>query len=52
MLALIEPENLEGQLMFREMYYAAECAQGLDFGQIRGNSICRSVGSLRLTSLR
>lgn len=37
----IEPENLEGQLLFREMYYAAEYAQGLVFGQIRGNSVCR-----------
>ncbi|KAF7972152.1 hypothetical protein HWV62_11133 [Athelia sp. TMB] len=27
------PENLEGQLLFREMYYAAECAQGLSFAQ-------------------
>uniref|UniRef100_A0A0W0FWC1 Photolyase/cryptochrome alpha/beta domain-containing protein n=1 Tax=Moniliophthora roreri TaxID=221103 RepID=A0A0W0FWC1_MONRR len=38
-----EPENLEGQLAFREMYYAAEFAQGTEFGQIRGNSICRYI---------
>lgn len=39
----LEPENLEGQLLFREMYYAAEFAQGNKFGQIHGNSDCRSV---------
>ncbi|KAK7036626.1 hypothetical protein VNI00_011559 [Paramarasmius palmivorus] len=38
-----EPENLEGQLAFREMYYSAEFAQGPEFGQIRGNSICRYI---------
>ncbi|KAH7926248.1 hypothetical protein BV22DRAFT_1104439 [Leucogyrophana mollusca] len=37
------PENLEGQLLFREMYFAAECAVGLPFGQIRGNAICRFI---------
>ncbi|KAH7915052.1 FAD binding domain of DNA photolyase-domain-containing protein [Hygrophoropsis aurantiaca] len=37
------PENLEGQLCFREMYYAAEWSQGLRFGQIRGNAICRFI---------
>ncbi|TFK71886.1 Cryptochrome/photolyase FAD-binding domain-containing protein [Pluteus cervinus] len=31
MAAVVEPENLEGQLQFREMYYAAEAAEGTTF---------------------
>lgn len=38
-----EPENLPGQLIFREMYFAAQLAIGKPFGQIRGNKICRLI---------
>ena len=38
-----EPENLPGQLIFREMYFAAQLAVGKTFGQIKGNKICRSI---------
>lgn len=35
------PENLNGQLLFRDMYACAEHAIGDDFQRIRGNSVCR-----------
>lgn len=35
------PENLNGQLLFRDMYACAEFAIGDDFQRIRGNSVCR-----------
>ena len=35
-----EPENMFGQLEFRDMYAAAETAQE-NFQQIRGNKVCR-----------
>lgn len=37
-----EPENMPGQLEFREMYYCADFATE-HFGRIRGNKICRCV---------
>lgn len=40
------PENYEGQLLFREMYAAAEVAVGAEkFGKVEGNSLSRYVGS-------
>lgn len=38
-----EPENLPGQLIFREMYFAAQLGVGKPYGQIRGNKICRVI---------
>ncbi|KAF9459758.1 FAD binding domain of DNA photolyase-domain-containing protein [Collybia nuda] len=38
-----EPENLQGQLHFREMYNAAEYAEGIHFGRIYKNSVCRFI---------
>ncbi|KAJ3401441.1 hypothetical protein HDU80_006005 [Chytriomyces hyalinus] len=35
------PENLNGQLLFRDMYACAEYAIGDAFGKVRGNEICR-----------
>ncbi|EPQ31922.1 uncharacterized protein PFL1_00121 [Pseudozyma flocculosa PF-1] len=35
------PENLNGQLLFRDMYACAEHAIGDAFNQVRGNSVCR-----------
>lgn len=35
------PESLHGQLLFRDMYSAAELAVGDNFGRIRGNQISR-----------
>ncbi|KAN0066143.1 hypothetical protein ACQY0O_000237 [Thecaphora frezii] len=35
------PENLNGQLLFRDMYACAEHAVGDSFGQIRNNEVCR-----------
>ena len=35
-----EPENMFGQLQFRDMYAAAETGQE-NFQQIRGNAMCR-----------
>jgi cryptochrome len=37
-----EPENMFGQLEFRDMYACAEAASK-NFQQIRGNAACRSV---------
>lgn len=39
-----EPENIHGQLMFREMYICAEYATP-NFGRMQGNKICRCVSS-------
>ncbi|KAH7343748.1 FAD binding domain of DNA photolyase-domain-containing protein [Rhizoctonia solani] len=39
-----KPENLIGQLEFRDMYYAAELAVGgTNFARVQGNSICRYI---------
>lgn len=35
------PENLNGQLLFRDMYACAEYAIGDAFGRVRGNKVCR-----------
>lgn len=35
-----EPENMFGQLQFRDMYAVAECWVE-DFQRIRGNKVCR-----------
>ncbi|CBQ72710.1 related to Deoxyribodipyrimidine photolyase [Sporisorium reilianum SRZ2] len=35
------PENLNGQLLFRDMYACAEHAIGDDFQRVRGNEVCR-----------
>lgn len=37
------PESFAGQLLFRELYAAAELSVGDSFQGIRGNSICRYV---------
>lgn len=37
-----EPENMFGQLQFRDMYAVAECWVE-NFQRIRGNSVCRYV---------
>lgn len=37
------PESLTGQLLFREMYFAAQAAIGPVFAQTRGNSHCRFI---------
>lgn len=37
------PENLHGQLLFREMYFGAQAALGYGFAQEVGNGVCRFV---------
>ena len=37
------PTNLIGQLLFRDMYFAAQASLGYSFGQTYGNSHCRFV---------
>lgn len=46
------PENYEGQLLFREMYAAAELAVGDPYQVIRSNRICRYVSSERAQGAR
>ena len=38
-----EPMNLFGQLLFRDMYFAAQAAIGWEFAQTRGNKVARFV---------
>lgn len=37
------PENLHGQLLFRDMYFGAQAVLGYSFGQEVGNKVCRFV---------
>lgn len=37
------PENLHGQLLFRDMYFGAQAALGYSFAQEVGNKICKFV---------
>ncbi|KAK3110035.1 hypothetical protein LTR53_016100 [Teratosphaeriaceae sp. CCFEE 6253] len=37
------PTSLTGQLLFRDMYFAAQCALGYPFGQTYKNSHCRFI---------
>lgn len=37
------PTSLTGQLLFRDMYFGAQAAQGFQFSQTFGNSHCRFV---------
>ncbi|KAL9624142.1 MAG: hypothetical protein Q9160_001664 [Pyrenula sp. 1 TL-2023] len=37
------PTNLPGQLLFREMYFAAQAALGYNFAQESGNKVCRFI---------
>lgn len=37
------PENLHGQLLFRDMYFGAQAALGAPFAQEVGNPICKFV---------
>ncbi|KAM3415955.1 hypothetical protein BST61_g9445 [Cercospora zeina] len=37
------PESLAGQLLFRDMYFAAQAALGWQFGQTLGNPHCRFI---------
>ncbi|PNH26767.1 hypothetical protein BJF96_g9958 [Verticillium dahliae] len=37
------PESLTGQLLFRDMYFAAQAALGYKFEQTRGNAYCRFI---------
>jgi cryptochrome len=37
------PVNLEGQLLFRDMYFGAQAKLGYKFGQTVGNSHCRFI---------
>ncbi|KAL9111045.1 MAG: hypothetical protein Q9227_004478 [Pyrenula ochraceoflavens] len=37
------PTNLHGQLLFREMYFAAQHALGYSFAQAAGNKVCRFI---------
>lgn len=37
------PESLIGQLLFRDMYFAAQAAQGATFNQTIGNPYCRFI---------
>ncbi|KAL1296897.1 hypothetical protein AAFC00_004511 [Neodothiora populina] len=37
------PTSLHGQLLFRDMYFAAQAAQGYYFAQQASNSICRFI---------
>lgn len=45
------PENLNGQLLFRDMYACAEFAVGDNFGRVRGNEVCRYVSSIQMDSM-
>lgn len=38
-----EPVNLPGQLLFRDMYFAAHAQVGFPFGQAVGNSVARFI---------
>jgi len=38
-----EPVNLPGQLLFRDMYFAAHAKLGFQFGQALGNSVARFI---------
>ncbi|RVX70043.1 hypothetical protein B0A52_06215 [Exophiala mesophila] len=38
-----EPVNLPGQLLFRDMYFAAHAAVGFQFGQTVGNPVARFI---------
>jgi cryptochrome len=38
-----QPVNIAGQLLFRDMYFAAHCAVGIQFGQTYGNPVARFV---------
>lgn len=38
-----EPQNLLGQLLFRDMYFVAQAAVGWEFAQTRGNKIAKFV---------
>jgi cryptochrome len=37
------PENLHGQLLFRDMYFGAQAALGQSFAQEVGNKVCKFV---------
>ena len=37
------PVNIAGQLLFRDMYFAAHAAVGMSFGQVHGNPVCRFI---------
>jgi len=37
------PENLHGQLLFRDMYFGAQAALGYSFAQEVGNKVCKFV---------
>ncbi|KAJ9449744.1 (6-4)DNA photolyase [Diplonema papillatum] len=37
------PESLTGQLLFRDMYFAAQAVIGPEFGQAAGNKHCRFI---------
>ncbi|KAJ1634718.1 DNA photolyase, FAD-binding/Cryptochrome [Pavlovales sp. CCMP2436] len=37
------PMSLEGQILWREFYYACAKAVGPNFGQMKGNKICRQI---------
>ncbi len=37
------PTSLTGQLLFRDMYFAAQATLGFSFGQTHGNSHCRFI---------
>jgi cryptochrome len=38
-----QPVNIPGQLLFRDMYFAAHCQVGVPFGQLIGNPVARFV---------
>jgi len=38
-----EPENMPGQLLFRDMYFGAQAALGYAFAQTQGNKIARFI---------
>lgn len=46
------PENLQGQLLFREMYAVAELAVGDSFQGVRGNKVSRYVSAPYLLDQR
>lgn len=37
------PVNLPGQLLFRDMYFAAQAAIGAPFSRIHGNRVTRFI---------
>ena len=39
----VQPVNIPGQLLFRDMYFAAHCQVGIPFGQQIGNPVARFV---------